>query len=100
MGMLEDIMKAFDRIPIWKRLQHVATEVDELKARIVALEAALARCPAEVLVAVSTSRLSCKTAGKTRILMPVWDSSGESRISRAEAGQCATLPSIRTRGRS
>jgi len=34
----------------------------------------------EVLVAVSTSRLSCKRAGKTRTLMPVWDSSGESRL--------------------
>ena len=33
----------------------------------------------EVLVAASTSRLSCKRAGKTRTLMPVWDSSGESR---------------------
>src|SRR5262245_47211967 len=31
----------------------------------------------EVLVAVSTSRLSCKRAGKTRTLTPVWDSSGE-----------------------
>ena len=26
-----------------------------------------------VLVAVGTSRLSCKRAGKTRTLMPVWD---------------------------
>src|SRR5262249_40327254 len=34
----------------------------------------------EVLAAVSTSRLSCKRAGKTRTLMPVWDSSGESRF--------------------
>src|SRR5262245_44680174 len=34
----------------------------------------------EVLVAVSTSRLSCKSAGKPRTLMPVWDSSGESRL--------------------
>ena len=34
----------------------------------------------EVLVAVSTSRLSCKRAGKTRTLMPVWDPSGESRF--------------------
>jgi hypothetical protein len=33
-----------------------------------------------VLVAVSTSRLSCKRAGETRTLMPVWDSSGESRL--------------------
>jgi len=34
----------------------------------------------EVLVAVSTSRLSCKRAGKARTLMPVLDSSGESRL--------------------
>src|SRR5215468_7616320 len=34
----------------------------------------------EVLVAVSTSRLSCKRAGETRTLMPVWDSSEESRF--------------------
>ena len=39
----------------------------------------------EVLVAVSTSRLSCKRAGKTRTLMPVWDSSGESRLKTAKA---------------
>src|SRR5262245_41591531 len=34
----------------------------------------------EVLAAVSTSRLSCKRAGETRTLMPVWDSSGESQL--------------------
>src|SRR5262245_65958056 len=33
----------------------------------------------EVLLAVSTSRLSCKRAGKTRTLIPVRDSAGESR---------------------
>ena len=33
----------------------------------------------EVLVAIGTLRLSCNRAGKTRTLMPVWDSSGESR---------------------
>jgi hypothetical protein len=38
----------------------------------------------EVLVAVSTSRLSCKRAGKTRTLMPVWDASGESRFKTAD----------------
>src|SRR5262249_15828426 len=40
----------------------------------------------EVLVAVSTSRLSCKRAGKTRTLMPIWDSSGESRLSTPPGG--------------
>src|SRR5262252_7555961 len=39
----------------------------------------------EVLVAVSTSRLSCKRAGKTRTLMPVWDSSEESRLKQFAA---------------
>ena len=49
----------------------------------------------EVLVAVSTPRLSCKRAGKTRTLMPVWDSSGESRLQpRAISGfaQAMGLP--------
>ena len=40
----------------------------------------------EMLVAVSTSRLSCKRAGKTRTLMPVGDSSGESRFKGAPSG--------------
>ena len=38
MGMIDDVLKAFDRIPIWKRLQDVPGEVDELKTRIAALE--------------------------------------------------------------
>src|SRR5262249_29620816 len=46
----------------------------------------------EVLVAVCTSRLSCKSAGKTRTLMPVWDSSGESRL---EATDGRTAPRCR-----
>src|SRR5262245_53752199 len=59
----------------------------------------------EVLVAVSTSRLSCKRAGKTRTLMPVWDSSGESRIITGGTGKykgitgsepfaCITMPAL------
>ena len=35
--------------------------------------------------AVGTWRLSCKRAGKTRTLMLVWDSSGESRLSADSA---------------
>jgi hypothetical protein len=38
MGLLEDVMKALDRIPVWKRLQGVPAEVDSLKGRIAALE--------------------------------------------------------------
>src|SRR6516164_6571551 len=46
----------------------------------------------EVLAAVSTSRLSCKRAGKTRTLMPVWDSSGESRMNRKQRRAAAKQP--------
>jgi hypothetical protein len=40
----------------------------------------------EVLVAVSTSRLSCCKAGKARIFTPVRESSGESRSKENGAG--------------
>src|SRR5262249_11816837 len=54
----------------------------------------------EVLVAVSTSRLSCKRAGKTRTLMPVWESSGESRLRSAEMkiSQTSTLDTLYSQG--
>jgi hypothetical protein len=50
----------------------------------------------EVLVAVSTSRLSCKRDGKTRTLMPVWDSSGESRLNGRPAYSGNSLRSCRS----
>src|SRR5262249_36240735 len=59
----------------------------------------------EVLVAVSTSRLSCKRAGKTRTLMPVWDSSGESRLkaagdeARSRSGSDGAAPATARRPR-
>jgi hypothetical protein len=34
----------------------------------------------DALVAVLTSRLSCRTAGNTRTFTPVWESFGESRL--------------------
>jgi hypothetical protein len=36
----------------------------------------------ELLVAIHTSRQSCSKAGKARILALIWESSGESRLSR------------------
>jgi hypothetical protein len=52
----------------------------------------------EVLVAISASRLSCKRAGKTRTLMPVWDSSGESRISTKKRGYTSAPRSANAAG--
>jgi len=41
MGILEDVMKALERIPSWKRLQNLPTQVEELERRINALESRL-----------------------------------------------------------
>jgi transposase-like protein len=38
MGILEDVMKALERIPAWKRLQAMPEQVTALEARIAALE--------------------------------------------------------------
>lgn len=42
MGILEDILSALDRIPLWKRLAKVPGEVDSLEARVKAIEEKLA----------------------------------------------------------
>jgi hypothetical protein len=48
-GIIEDILSALERIPIWKRLQALPSEVDYLKARIAELEDKLgAKWPAYV----------------------------------------------------
>ncbi len=47
MGVIEDIMKALDRIPGMKDIQALPEKVKGLEERIASLEAALARCPAE-----------------------------------------------------
>jgi hypothetical protein len=47
MGIIEDMMKAFDRIPGMKDIQALPEKMTALEARITSLEAALARCPAE-----------------------------------------------------
>ena len=41
MGLLEDIMKTLERIPIWKRLVQLPAETEALEKRIAALEAKL-----------------------------------------------------------
>jgi hypothetical protein len=49
MGVIDDMLKALDRIPGWARLQVVPNEVDELKRRVTALEDKLGgKWPADV----------------------------------------------------
>lgn len=50
MGILEDVMKALERIPAWKRLQQLPERADALEQRIAALEQQLkpasgSKCP-------------------------------------------------------
>jgi hypothetical protein len=47
MGVIEDMMKAFDRIPGMKEIQALPEKMKALEDRITSLESALARCPAE-----------------------------------------------------
>jgi hypothetical protein len=73
MGMIEDVFKALDRIPIWKRLQLVPDEVNDLKKRVVELEEKLGgKWPADV----------CKYCGER-----------SARLS--EAGRSATIEGIK-----
>ena len=49
MGLLDDVLKVLDRVPAWKRLQQVPTELHELKTRVAALEEKLGgKWPADV----------------------------------------------------
>jgi len=38
MGILEDLMKALERVPGWKRIAAMPAEVDALRERVEALE--------------------------------------------------------------
>ena len=55
MGLLDDIMKALDRIPVWKKLQGVPDQVADLERRVAELEAELNK---------PLSEKSCPSCGK------------------------------------
>lgn len=48
MGMIEDVMKTLERIPLWKRVSALPEEVEALKKRISELEARIAPAAGEV----------------------------------------------------
>jgi hypothetical protein len=60
MGLLEDVMKVLDRIPVWKRLQQIPAEHDALVARVADLERRLS----------GPTGLICPSCGEPK-LMPV-----------------------------
>jgi len=60
MGIVDETLKALDRIPIWRRLGEVPGEVDDLKKRVETLEEMLnGKWPADV----------CKRCGERAVRM-------------------------------
>lgn len=60
MSMLEDVLKALDRFPLWKRLSEVPAEVDDLRQRLAAVEQKLGdKWPPDV----------CKSCGERALRM-------------------------------
>jgi hypothetical protein len=78
MGIVDDILKALDRIPIWSRLQQLPTEVDDLKARIITLEEKLGgKWPGDVcrLCGERAARISFSNVSDKGIINEGWDCS-------------------------
>lgn len=49
MGIVDETLKVLDRIPVWKRLQNVPSELDDLQRRVAELEEKLnGRWPPDV----------------------------------------------------
>jgi hypothetical protein len=91
MGIVDDILKALDRIPVWNRLQQLPTEVDDLKARIGVLEEKLGgKWPADVcrLCGERASRVSFSNVNDKGIVSEGWDCSicGERDFRHHKAG--------------
>jgi hypothetical protein len=76
MGIVDDFFKVFDRIPIWKRLQEVPSQVDDLEARVTALEEKLAgKWPPDVcrLCGERAARLARSHVNDKGIIYEGWD---------------------------
>ena len=80
MGIAEDILKALDHIPLWKRLGEVPSEVYDLKRRIAALEEKLgAKWPADI----------CKHCGERALRMSHSNVDATGKIRQTwECGSC------------
>jgi len=63
MGMIEDVMKALERIPAWKRISGLPAEVDQLQARIAALEARLSPATGEICPKCREPRFMLESSG-------------------------------------
>jgi hypothetical protein len=83
MGMIEDMLKALDRIDAWRDLQAVPAKMKALDERMAALEAALARCPAE----------GCAFCGARAVRLDRVDMHGQRE--QWKCGECGKVREIR-----
>jgi hypothetical protein len=83
MGVLEDMLKALDRIDAWRDLQAVPAKMKALEDRMASLEAALARCPAE----------GCPFCGARAFRLERVDMHGQREI--WECGDCGKKREVR-----
>ena len=75
MGMIDDILKALDRVPAWRRLQEVPSEVDDLKRRVAELDEKLnGKWPGDVCryCGARAARLTDTRGGSTGIIHENW----------------------------
>jgi hypothetical protein len=84
MGVIDDVLKALDRIPNWKRIQAAPLQIEALEQRIKALEAKLSptagsQCP-------SCKAMSFKLMRSTPSPEP-WGSMG-ARQDHFQCGSC------------
>lgn len=71
----DDLMKLMDRFPIWKRLQGIPLEVDELKRSVAALEGKLnGKWPADVcrFCGERTARLTAQHGPRDGAMIENW----------------------------
>jgi hypothetical protein len=83
MGMIEDMLKALDRIEAWRDLQAVPAKMRALEERMASLEAALARCPAE----------GCPFCGERAFRLDRVDMHGQRELWKC--GKCEKVKEVR-----
>lgn len=84
MGMLEDIMLTLERIPIWKRVKALPSEIDELRARVAAIEARLAGTSGECCPLCGSDQFKAISTKKH----PLWGDASGLMLDQFKCGAC------------
>jgi hypothetical protein len=66
MGVLEDVRNWLKEIPLWQELEKIPRRMDDLEARVSALEKALERVPGDACPKCEMRAMRLKQAGSPR----------------------------------